>query len=119
MSLAVKDAVPTDLRLTAKVLVPATSAALAGSVALLSDEVIPAVSVLVLTRFQLASTALTVTLNAVPAVRAVGVPLLPLRVPGAALSPGIRICSFVKALALTAMAGLVLPLAGWVVSEAL
>ena len=44
----------------------------------------------VLTGFQLASTARTVTLNAVPAVWAVAVPLLPLAVPGAALSPGIN-----------------------------
>ena len=46
---------------------PATSAALAGSVALASVEVMPTVSV-ELTGFQLASTALTVTLKLVPAV---------------------------------------------------
>ena len=50
---------------------PATSAALAGSVALASVEVMPTVSV-ELTTFQFASTALTVTLNEPPAVCAVG-----------------------------------------------
>ena len=55
---------------------PATSAAFAGSAALASLEVMPTVSVEV-TGFQLASTALTVTLKAVPAVCALGVPVLP------------------------------------------
>src|SRR5262249_51383953 len=64
-----------------------------GSVALLSDDVIAAVSVLLAT-FQFASTALTVTLNEVPAVRAVGDPDLPDPVPAAAVSPGISSCSF-------------------------
>ena len=53
----------------------------------------PTVSVIELTRFQFASTALTVTLNAPPAVCAVGVPVLPVAVPGAAVSPGRRIWS--------------------------
>src|SRR5437870_4743655 len=66
----------------------------------------PTVSVL-LTTFQFASTALTVTLNAAPAVCAVGVPVLPLAVPGAAVSPGIRICSFANAPPFTVVAGLV------------
>jgi len=39
----------------------------------------------------------------------VGVPLLPLAVPGTAVSPGARICSFVNAPTLTAIAGLVPP----------
>ena len=51
----------------------------------------------VLTRFHNASTALTVTLKALPEVVAVGVPVLPLTVPGAAVSPGTRSCSFVNA----------------------
>ena len=67
---------------------PATRAAFAGSVALASVEVMPTVSVIELTRFQLASTALTVTLNAPPAVWAEGAPVLPVAVPGAAVSPG-------------------------------
>src|SRR5206468_3998931 len=101
MSVAVMVAVPTVLRVTLKVCVPALSAALTGSVALLSEEVMPAVSVTVLTRFQLASTALTVTVNAVPAAWAVGVPVLPVAVPGAAVSPGTNNWSFTKAPALT------------------
>ena len=60
------------------------------------------------TGFQLASTALTVTLKLLPAVWAVGVPVLPVAVPGAAVSPGIRIWSFVNAPALIVVAGLVL-----------
>src|SRR2546427_106731 len=67
----------------------------------------PTVSVL-LTTFQFASTALTVTVKAVPAVCAVGVPVLPLAVPGAAVSPGISTCSFVNAPAFTVIDGLVL-----------
>src|SRR2546426_316983 len=69
----------------------------------------PAVWVL-LTAFQLASTALTVTLKAVPALCAVGVPVLPVALPGAAVSPGTSTCSFVKAAALTVIDGLVLAL---------
>ena len=55
-----------------------------------SVEVMPTVSV-ELTGFQLASTALTVTLKLLPAVCADGVPVLPVAVPGAAVSPGSRI----------------------------
>ena len=108
MSLAVRVALPTVFKVILKVLLPETRAALAGIVALLSDDVIATVSVPVLTTFQLASTALAVTLNAVPAVRAVGVPVLPLPVPGAAVSPGNKSCNFTKAAALTVIELLVL-----------
>jgi len=50
-----------------------------------SLEVTLAVSVTVLIKFQLASTALTVTLKEAPAVCAVGVPVLPVVLPGAAV----------------------------------
>src|SRR5439155_268687 len=93
-----------------KVCVPAASAALEGIVALLSVEVMPTVSVTELTRFQLASTALTVTLKAVPAVCAIGVPVLPLIVPGAAVSPGTSSCSLANPAALTVIDGLVFAL---------
>ena len=43
-----------------------------------------------------------------PAVCAVGVPVLPVAVPGAAVSPGISNCSFVNAPTLTVVEGLVL-----------
>ena len=76
---------------------PATKAAFTGGVAFASLEVTAIVSVMVLIRFQLASTALTVTVTAVPAVCAVGVPVLPVRVPGAAVSPGINTWSWVAA----------------------
>ena len=87
---------------------PATSAALAGSVAFASVDRDARPCRSTVTRFQLASTALTVTLKAVPAVRALGVPVLPVAVPGAAVSPGSRIWSFANAPALIVVAGLVL-----------
>src|SRR5712691_7443345 len=80
---------PAVRRTSAKVFVPATSAAGAGGVAFVSLVPIETVSV-ALTGFQLASTALTVTLNEEPAVCALGVPVLPVALPGAAVSPGIR-----------------------------
>src|SRR6266542_831370 len=117
-SLAVTVRLPAVFRLTLKVCVPATRAALAGSAALASEDVIPIMSVTVVTRFQFASTALTVTLKAVPAFWAVGVPVLPVAVPGAAVSPGTSSCSFTKAPVLTVMEGLVLAiLAGSLRSE--
>src|ERR1043166_3046214 len=93
MSLDVTVAVPAVFKVTLNVFVPETRAAFAGKVAIESLEVMPTVW-FVLTTFQLASTALTVTLKAVPAVRAVGVPVLPVEVPGAAVSPGTSNCSF-------------------------
>ena len=93
--------------MTVKVFVPATSAALAGSVAFASVERDARPCRCELTTFQLASTAFTVTLNGAPAVCALGVPVLPVAVPGAAVSPGTRSCSFAKAPALTVVGGLV------------
>src|SRR5438034_635177 len=101
MSEAVTVRLPAVLSVTLKFLVPAAKAVLAGKVAPVSLEVIPTRSVTVFTRFQFASTALTVTVKAVPAVRAVGVPILPVAVPGAAVSPGTNNCSFANAPALT------------------
>ena len=65
ISVAVTVCAPAVLSVTLAVLVPEDKAPLTGSVALESLEVSPTVCVL-LTRFQFASTALTVTLNAVP-----------------------------------------------------
>ncbi len=106
MSDAVNVDEPAVFGVIENVLLPATSAAFAGSVALASVEVMPTVSV-ELTTFQFASTAFTVTVKAPPAVWAEGAPVLPEAVPGAAVSPGSRICSFVKAPALIVVAGLV------------
>src|SRR5438132_6058634 len=100
MSVVVMVCEPAVLSVTLTVRVPADNAPLTGSVALESLEVIPTVSVL-LTTFQLASTALTVTLKAVPAVRAVAVPVLPVAVPGAAVSPGTGNCNLTNAPAAT------------------
>ncbi len=58
---AVTVQLPTVRLVTLKDLVPATNAALDGKMALASLEVMAVVSVTLLTRFQLASTALTVT----------------------------------------------------------
>src|SRR5436190_18117497 len=74
-----------------------------------SEEVIPTVSDAPETKFQLASTALTIRLKAAPAVSVLGVPTFPLVVPGAAVSPGAKIWSLAKAPGLTVIAGLVLP----------
>src|SRR6266699_7128365 len=82
------------LKVILKAAVPAVSAVLAGRVGLGAEEVMPTVSLTVLTTFQLESTAFTVTLNAVPAIRALGVPVLPVAVPGAPVSPGANNCSF-------------------------
>src|SRR5438477_8498244 len=109
LSLAVIVQLPALLKVTAKVRVPADSEALDGFVPFVSVVVMPTVSVL-LTRFQFASTALTVTLKAVPVICAAGVPVLPVALPGAAVSPGASSCSFTKAPALTVMDGLVLAL---------
>ncbi len=103
---AVTVRLPAVLSVTLKVCVPAASAALAGRPALASLEVMATVS-LVLTRFQLASTALTVTVKGVPAVSGDGVPVFPEPVPGAAVSPGTKSCSFTTAPAFTVIAGLV------------
>src|SRR6266566_6648871 len=82
---------PTLLRVTLKVRVPLLSGALAGNVALASLEAMATVS-LVTTKFHEASTALTVTLKAAQAFCAVGAPVLPVLVPGAAISPGASNC---------------------------
>jgi len=79
---------PAVVSVTEKFFVPATSAAFDGSVALASEEVIATVGVADDTTFQFASTALTVTVTADPAVAALGDPVLPVDVPGAAVSPG-------------------------------
>src|SRR5438067_4265494 len=92
-SVAVNVADPAVFKVALKVFVPFTNAASEGEPALLSEEVMVTVSETLVRRFQFGSTALTVTLNAAPAVRALGVPVLPLTVPGAADSPGTNNCS--------------------------
>src|SRR5262245_60089506 len=88
MSVAVTVRIPEVFRVMLNVPVPEASAALAGSTALASEEVMPTVSLTEFTRFQFASTALTVTLKAVLAVCTVGDPDLPVALPGDAVSPG-------------------------------
>src|SRR5439155_2911091 len=107
MSVAVTVWEPGVLSVTLTVRVPDDIAPLAGNVALESLDVVPTVCVL-LTRFQFASTALIVTLKAVSAVSAVGEPVLPVAVPGAAVSPGTKSCNFTNAPAFTVIEAVVL-----------
>ena len=75
-----------------------------GKTAFGSVEVMPMVNELPValgTTFQFASTPLTVTLKGVPADCADGVPVFPDAVPGAAVSPGMRSCTFAKAAGFT------------------
>src|SRR6184192_3035122 len=72
-SLAVTVCEGVVFRVTLKVFVPATSAALAGSVAFVSLDVMCTRCVLLI-RFQFASTEFTVTMNGFPAVCVLGVP---------------------------------------------
>src|SRR5437764_11488483 len=97
MSLAVTVVLLAVFSVTLNILVPAIRTALAGNAAFASLEVMPALSVIVLTRFHWLSTALTVTLKAVPAVWDEGAPLLPEALPGAAVSPGMSKSNFVNA----------------------
>ena len=118
MSVAVKVALPAVFAVTERVLRAGDEGGVGGSVALASVEVMPTVSVEE-TRFQLASTALTVTLKCCPRSERTAAPVLPEAVPGAAVSPGSRIWSLLKAAALTVVAGLVLAvIAPLVTSEA-
>ena len=94
---AVRVKLPVLLKETSGLCVPLASAALGGRVALESLEVIPTVSVTLVTTFQKTSTALTVTLKAVNSVCALAVPVLPVAPPGEAVSPGTRSCNFAKA----------------------
>src|SRR5947207_577653 len=66
-----------------------------------SVVVIPTVFEMVLMTFQFASTAFAVTFNAIPAVWTEGVPILPLVLPGAAVSPGTNNCSLTNGPGLT------------------
>src|ERR1041385_5514115 len=96
------------MKVTLKLCEPALKAELAGIMALASLEVMATVSLTAFTRFQFASTAFTVTLKALPAARALGVPVLPLAVPGAAVSPGTNNCNLANRPALTVSAAVVL-----------
>src|SRR5947207_2807839 len=107
ISLAVSVGLPAVLSVTLKVFTPETNEALTGKTALASLELMLTVSVTLVIRFQFASTARTVVVNAAPAVWANGVPVLPAAVPGAAVSPGASNCSFTKLPAITATDGLV------------
>src|SRR5439155_295628 len=91
-----------------KVRLPAVSGVMLGMRDRKSVVEVESVGVALLRMCKFASTALTVTLKAVAAVCAVGVPVLPLVVPGAAVSPGANNCSFTKAAELTVMDELVL-----------
>src|SRR5262245_9711372 len=107
-SVAVTVKLPLVPKARVKLPVPATKAALAGKAALRSLEVRATISLTLLTTFQLASTALTVESKSTVANWPLGVPFLPLAVPGAAVSPGTSNWSLVNAPGLTLMLPLVL-----------
>src|SRR5207237_2933278 len=94
-----------------KVRVPAVPPPLSSAITALASVLVIVTSGTALgTTFQLASTALTTMplLIAVPAVCAVGAAaVLPVAVPGAATSPGNRICNLVSAPGLAVIGGLV------------
>src|SRR5215468_4344750 len=96
LAVSVQPLVVAVRKVTLKVTVPELSAVFGGRIGLGPLEVRPTVSLTVDTKFQFASTALTVTVKAVPAVSAVGVPVLPVPVPGAAVSPGSKSCNLVN-----------------------
>ena len=87
-SVAVRVAEPSVLRVMLKFWLPATRLVLAGNEAAASLELRPTKSVAVATLFQFASTALTVTEKDSPRFCCEGEPVLPVAVPGAAVSPG-------------------------------
>ena len=98
---------PATARVTANCPVPADKLAVAGSPALLSLEVRATEGVEEVTMFQYASVALTVYKSGIAATCPVGVPVFPDVVPGAADSPGRRICSLFTTPAPTVTAALV------------
>ena len=100
-SVAVTVQTPASFSATSKVWMPPARAALAGSVAPASLEVSATTSVTVLMKFQLSSTARTVTVNGTSTDWVSGAPVLPVGVPGAAVSPGSSTCSFVNSAAPT------------------
>ena len=100
---AVRACGPGVLNVTGSTTVPASRGVSAGKVARPSVEVMATVSVTVSMRFQNSSTAFTVTPNATPTGRSVGVPVLPVTVPGTAVSPGASSCSLEKAPAVVVM----------------
>src|SRR5262245_41018421 len=98
---------PAVLSVTLTVFVPDTSELLPNAEAFASEDVSVTVSVTFVIIFQFGSTALMVTLKAVPAVWVDGVPVLPVALPGAAVSPGTNSCSFVNTPGLTVIGELV------------
>src|SRR5205823_3919546 len=91
-----------------KVMLPAVAPLSSAMVALPSVLVMVTFGVELDTTFQLASTALTTTplVKPTPATWSDGVPVLPVVVPGAAVSPGSRICNLVNPPAFTVIGGL-------------
>src|SRR5204863_308890 len=104
-SLAVSVRVPLGLKVKldsapeheSNVSLPAVPPLSSAIVAFASEVVMFTFGVALATTFQFASTALTTMppVMAVPAVCAAGEPVLPVAVPGAAVSPGRRICNLV------------------------
>jgi len=96
-SVAMRVKLPFILKKTVRLVVPETRAELGGSVAVASLAPRPTASVTELIRFQKASTAVDRHPKPLLTIWALGVPVLPVAVPGAAVSPGTSSCSLVKA----------------------
>src|SRR5262249_61892046 len=86
-----------------RILLPEAKGVLVGKLAFGSVDASETTSEIEETRFQYGSAALTVTFKAVPAICGCGMPLLPLGVSGAEVSPGSRSCNLVNAAGLTAI----------------
>src|ERR1051326_5855874 len=84
---------PATFTRTLNEFVPFTSAALGGGTTLAFVEITPTTSVAAEITFQFVSTALTVMVNGVCAYWVMGVPVFPVELPGAAVSPGTSSCS--------------------------
>src|SRR2546425_6200185 len=106
-SLAVMVKLPLVPNARVKLPVPANRAASGGRDALRSLELRSTTSLTLPTTFQLASTALTVVSKLTPTICALGVPVLPVAEPGAALSPGTSNWNLANAPALTVTLALV------------
>ena len=88
---------PAKTFVTTNVAVPELNAVFAGIIALASFAAARCTVSPDDTTFQFASTALTVTLNPLPAVRVVGAPVLPGAKPGVPVSPGSNNCNCTSA----------------------
>jgi hypothetical protein len=109
---------PAVFKVTVNVCLPLTSAKLAGKPAAPSIDLNATTGVAPGATTQFPSTAFTVTVNGVPAVSGVGLPVLPAIVFGAFVSPGSNICSRAAGFCIAKATGVLNPLANVVTTPA-